>query len=155
MCANVDFPFPGTLVAGALALAAGTDPDADPWPPERAVWPLIEVVDEHFDEPWLAPLAEHIRNSATVEGSKRFASVRHVADLFDRYAVHRPDMLQRWAAGAHATRTRPRGRSELWRRLRERIGTAEPGRAAGRRLRAPPGRARAPRPAARGSRCSA
>ena len=91
--------FPGTLVNGALALAAGTDPDADPWLPERAVWPLLEVVEEHFDDPWLAPLAQHIRNSETVAESKRFSSIRHVADLFDRYAVHRPDMLQAWAEG--------------------------------------------------------
>ena len=89
VCANIDFPFPGTLVNGALARAAGIDPDTDPWLPQRAVWPLLEVVEEHFDDPWLAPLAEHIRNSATVRESKRFSSIRHVADLFDRYAVHR------------------------------------------------------------------
>ena len=33
VCANVDFPFPGTLVDGALALAADADPDTDPWAP--------------------------------------------------------------------------------------------------------------------------
>ena len=99
VCANIDFPFPGSLVSSALALASGTDPKADPWLPERAVWPLIEVVEEHFDDPWLAPLAQHIRNSETVEESKRFSSIRHVADLFDRYAVHRPAMLQEWAEG--------------------------------------------------------
>ena len=33
VCANIDFPFPGTLVNGALARAAGTDPEADPWLP--------------------------------------------------------------------------------------------------------------------------
>ena len=45
VCANIDFPFPGSLVNGALALAAGTDPDSDPWLPQRAVWPLLEVVE--------------------------------------------------------------------------------------------------------------
>ena len=29
----------------------------------------------------------------------RFGVVRHVADLFDRYAVHRPAMIMRWAGG--------------------------------------------------------
>ena len=71
MCANIEFPFPGRLVR-RLALAAGTDPDVDPWLPRRAVWPLMEVVEAHFDEEWLAPLAQHMRNSGTVEGSKRF-----------------------------------------------------------------------------------
>ena len=45
VCANIDFPFPGTVVNGALALAAGTEPDSDPWLPQRAVWPLLEVVE--------------------------------------------------------------------------------------------------------------
>jgi len=125
VCANVEFPFPGTLVGGALARAADADPDADPWAPERAVWPLIEVVEEHFDEPWLAPLAEHIRNSATAEGSRRFSSIRHVADLFDRYAVHRPDMLQRWAAGSPQLEESS-WQVDLWRLLRERIGHSSP-----------------------------
>ncbi len=110
VCANIEFPFPGSVVNGALALAADTEPDSDPWLPQRAVWPLLEVVEAHFDEPWLAPLAQHIRNSETVHESKRFSSIRHVADLFDRYAVHRPEMVQRWAEGAQRPRTRPSGR---------------------------------------------
>ena len=110
VCANVDFPFPGTLIGRALAAASDIDPDADPWSPERSVWPLIELVEQNFEEQWLAPLAQHIINSKTVDGSRRFASIRHVADIFDRYAVHRPDMLQRWAEGGPSW-TRPRGRS--------------------------------------------
>ena len=45
VCANVDFPFPGRLVGGAVAAATGVDRDADPWLPERSVWPLLDVVD--------------------------------------------------------------------------------------------------------------
>ncbi len=125
VCANVDFPFPGTLVNSALALAAGTDPEADPWLPQRAVWPLMEVVEAQFDEEWLTPLAQHMRNSGTVEGSKRFSSIRHVADLFDRYAVHRPDMLRRWAEGSSEA-DEAVWQVELWRRLRDRIGRPSP-----------------------------
>ena len=108
VCANITFPFPGTLISGALARATGNDPKADPWMPERSVWPLMEVVEQHFDKDWLAPLADHIRNAGatpdvdaagTPQPLERFSIVRHVADLFDRYAVHRPDMVQRWAQG--------------------------------------------------------
>ena len=111
VCANIDFPFPGTVVNGALAVAAGTDPDADPWLPQRAVWPLLEVVETHFDEPWLAPLAQHIRNSETVQDSKRFSSIRHVADLFDRYA--RAPTRNAAALGRRLGR-RGRGRAGRW-----------------------------------------
>ena len=125
VCANIEFPFPGSVVNGALARAVGTDPDSDPWLPQRAVWPLLEVVEAHFDEPWLAPLAQHIRNSETVHESKRFSSIRHVADLFDRYGVHRPEMLQRWADGSQDD-DEDSWQVHLWRMLRARIGQDSP-----------------------------
>jgi exodeoxyribonuclease V gamma subunit len=131
VCANIAFPFPGALVSAALARATGNDPKADPWLPERAVWPLMEVVEEHFDEPWLAPLAQHIRKSGVLKDRsaagtpKRFSIVRHMADLFDRYGVHRPDMLQRWAAGLPQLDEAP-WQFELWRLLRERIDRPSP-----------------------------
>src|ERR671922_1637303 len=51
VCANVDFPPPGRLVADAVATASGIDPDGDPWRPERAVWRLLELVDGSLHEP--------------------------------------------------------------------------------------------------------
>src|SRR3954451_812577 len=60
ICANVDFPFPRRLTGDAVAAASGIDPEADPWLPERLVWPLLEVVDASLGEPWLRSLAAHI-----------------------------------------------------------------------------------------------
>ena len=127
VCANIDFPFPGALVGQALASASGVDPDSDPWRPERSVWPLLEVVDNHLSEPWLAPLAGHLRNAGPPGQLRRFATVRHIADLYDRYSVHRPEMLRSWASGQNQGTT-PEGRWQayLWRQLRERIGTPSP-----------------------------
>ncbi len=140
VCANIVFPFPGSLANEALAVAADTDPGHDPWLPQRAVWPLMQVVEENLHSEWMAPLAEYMRNSATAEGSKRFSSVRHVADLFDRYAVHRPDMLQRWVEGDRWD-SETLWQYELWCRLRERIDSPSPAerlRDASRRLREQP-----------------
>ncbi|HEX5621729.1 MAG TPA: exodeoxyribonuclease V subunit gamma, partial [Solirubrobacteraceae bacterium] len=69
--------------------------------------------------------------------ARRFASVRHVAELYDRYALYRPEMLEEWAAGGG-----DHWQAELWRRLRERLavpGPAERGGTACRALRADPG----------------
>jgi exodeoxyribonuclease V gamma subunit len=132
VCANFAFPFPGGLVGGAVALGTGINPADDPWPPERSVWPLLEVVDEHLDEPFLEPLAEHIRRAGpptATASPRRFATVRHLADLFDQYAVHRPDMVRAWATGpSRRDAAGPVGswQADLWGLLRTRIGVESP-----------------------------
>ena len=146
VCANVEFPFPGRLVNGAVAAAAGVDREADPWLPERSVWPLLEVVEASLGEPWLAPLAAHLGGAGADADAwrraRRLSSVRHIADLYDRYAVHRPAML-RDVGGRRRRRLAGRVVEAAARADRR----AEPGRAAGGRLCAAAGRAVARRPA--------
>ena len=138
VCANVEFPFPRRLVGDAVAAASGIDPEEDPWLPERAVWPLLEVVDECLGEPWLHSLAAHLGKEGDADRrARRFATVRHLAELFDRYALHRPEMVRGWARGEVDVAAEAAWQAELWRRLRERIARAEPRRAARTRVRAP------------------
>ena len=121
VCANVEFPTPRRLVEDAVAAAVGIEDD--PWLPERAVWPLLEVVNESLAEPWLRSLAGHLSGHP----GRRFAAVRHLAELFDRYALHRPDMVRAWAAGDDAAIPQDAAwQAELFRRLRDRIAEPDP-----------------------------
>ncbi len=121
VCANVEFPHPHRIVSDAIAAACGIDPDADPWRPERSVWTLLEVVEEELSEDWLAPLAKYLDPRHEYKRARRLGIVRHLAGLFDRYALHRPDMVRAWATqGGPAP-----WQAQLWQRLRARIG--EPG----------------------------
>jgi exodeoxyribonuclease V gamma subunit len=136
ICANVAFPSPRRLVDEVVAAASGFDPDADPWLPERMVWPLLEVVDAQLAEPWLAPVAAHL-DRGRGDRSRRLRMVQHLAVLYDRYALYRPELLQSWQAGAGDD-----WQAELWRRLRARLaepGPAERQESASRRLLADPG----------------
>lgn len=136
VCANVAFPSPSRLTGVAVAAASGIDPDADPWLAERVVWPLLEVIEDAIAEPWLAVLAAHLGELAqapdTSRRARRLSSIRHVAELFHRYARHRPQMLLAWAGGDDHDgdgRDLPadaRWQPELWRRLRERLATTAP-----------------------------
>ncbi|HZG89156.1 MAG TPA: exodeoxyribonuclease V subunit gamma, partial [Pseudonocardia sp.] len=127
VCAGVEFPSPSAVVAAAVCAATGVDPDADPWRPERAVWPLLEVIDAAAGEAWCAPLGRHVDRHR----GRRYAAARHLAELFASYATHRPEVLEAWRSGGDG----PAGpgapgadlswQPELWRRLRRRIG--EPG----------------------------
>jgi exodeoxyribonuclease V gamma subunit len=121
VCANVDFPTPRRLIDDAVAAAAGLEDD--PWLPERSVWPLLEVVDESLAELWLQALAAHIGGHP----ARRFATVRHIADLFDRYSLHRPEMVRAWAGGDDAgIPIDAAWQAELFRHLRARIGEPDP-----------------------------
>lgn len=122
ICANVAFPSPRRVIESALAAASGIGPDEDPWGPGRAVWPLLEVVDEHGNEPWLGALHAHLERSRG-----RLGAVRHIAGLFDRYALHRPEMLVGWAAGDDVgLPDDARWQAELWRQLRSHLEVPSP-----------------------------
>lgn len=132
--ANVRFPSPREIVDDAVAAACGVDPSADPWRGDRVVWPLLEVVDDSLEEDWLALLAQHLRDVAPEDDDPtarrpRLAAVRHIAALFDRYALHRPEMVRAWASGSDVDGAGAPLRDDavwqawLWRALRARIGT--------------------------------
>jgi exodeoxyribonuclease V gamma subunit len=139
VCANIDWPFPGRLVEMATSAACGLpasagwpkDASSDPWNPRRLIWPLLELVDEDLEEDYLRPLAEHLRRScpaAAGEPLRRFPAVRHLAELYDRYSAHRPEMLLAWidqGIGVDCSEDE-RWQAELWRRLRRRVGVPSP-----------------------------
>ena len=64
--------------------------------------------------------------------SRRFGAVRHLADLFDRYAVHRPSMIEAWVAGddtdglGDALPPDVAWQATLWRHLRDRLAVPSP-----------------------------
>lgn len=134
VCANVAFPFPGRLIRDAVAAGSGIAPDDDPWLPGPLTWPLLSLVDEDPKSPMLGPLRAHVGaprgdgDADDADTSRRLGAVRHLADLFDRYSVHRPEMVSRWRDGADvgadgaSLPTHHRWQPALWRAAREWIG---------------------------------
>jgi len=126
ICANVRFPSPREVVADAVARASGIDPQADPWQPARAAWALVEVIDAHLHEEWMATLRRHLDRSPEPQ-ARRLGVARRLARLLHRYAHHRPAMVQAWAQGRlvdDAGRPLPADlvwQAQLWRLLRDRL----------------------------------
>jgi exodeoxyribonuclease V gamma subunit len=126
ICAGIAFPSPAQLLEEAVAGATGIDASGDPWRPERCCWTLLELVQELIDAPWLEPLAAYLAGA----DARRLPTVRHIAGLFHRYALQRPDLLEAWRTGEDDGAPAPgsaRGwQAPLWRALRARLGGPDP-----------------------------
>jgi exodeoxyribonuclease V gamma subunit len=133
VCANVDFPFLGGTIQRIVAGVLGEEPGGhDPWTPDRLAWPLLAELDALPDDPVLAPLRAHLSEAGRPALRRRLPLARRIADLFDRYALYRPDMVAAWRNGAAVD-----GDGEplppnlawqpvLWRRLHERLAAPSP-----------------------------
>lgn len=124
VAANIEFHFPDSL--RQCVLQAGRDPMApDPWQVERLTWTVLRNAQ---DRPGDLP-----RGLVDPRpGASRFGAARRIADLFDRYHVHRPEMIRSWAKGQLVDGT---GRDlsphhhwqpMLWRLCRQSIGEPSP-----------------------------
>lgn len=92
VAANFEFGFPGSMRQRVLD-AGRADDDPDPWAVERLAWAILDIADRHPEDRHLVPL------NRPAAGCSRYGTARRIADLFDRYHVHRPEMIRSWAAG--------------------------------------------------------
>jgi exodeoxyribonuclease V gamma subunit len=125
--ANVIRAYPSTLRTCVLS-ADRVDPDRDPWAIDRLVWSVLAATEARpFNSP--GPLFP-VGGSAL--GSSRYSRSRRLADMFDRYHLHRPGMVRSWAAGEDVDgvgRSLPKHalwQPELWRRIRSEVGEPSP-----------------------------
>ncbi|WP_344025335.1 exodeoxyribonuclease V subunit gamma [Pseudonocardia kongjuensis] len=125
VCANVRFPSPAALLGDVVSRVTGTDPETDPWAPGRAVWPLLELIDDAVTsgDGRFAGLAAHLERGGH---GRRYALARALAGLFGSYATHRPALLRSWALGEDAVPPDLAWQPELWRRLRSGLDAPGP-----------------------------
>lgn len=113
VAANIEMLFPGRFVGRALGQPANFD---DPWDIDHLTWSVLQTLESTkvavpgYGAAALDPTAS-TRSSVTHSTDMhpvdrhpavvrtRYATARRIADLFDRYAVNRPDMLHLWQLG--------------------------------------------------------
>jgi exodeoxyribonuclease V gamma subunit len=122
--ANIEFVFPGALRQAVLEAGCGEGGDA--WNIDHLVWAVLEVLASRRGDKLLGPL------NTLPPGATWFGRARHLADLFDRYAMRRPELVLAWNAGRDVDAAgRPLGehwrwQAHLWRLVRERVGVPSP-----------------------------
>ena len=125
VAANIRFPFPGALRQAVLEAGRGGGAD-DPWQVDRLVWAVLELLRSRRDDDRLGPL------TVLPPGATWFGRARRLADLFDRYAVRRPELVLHWSAGrdldgtGHLLAEQERWQPHLWRLVRALLGVPSP-----------------------------
>lgn len=110
--AHADLPFPQHLISQLLTAHGLAEDDAEPWSRDELVWRLDDCLAQG-DLP-TAP-AHYLADG---DARKRHQLADRLADRFDAYQVHRPELVAAWRDGkvgmdhAHAA-----WQMELWRRL--------------------------------------
>ena len=97
--ANPAFRFPRRLIEeAAAAVLAPPEPVIAPFDPDTLRWAIAELLPEQLAQPVFAPVDRYL--SGDPRGVKRLQLAGRIADLFDQYAVYRPQMVLEWEAGA-------------------------------------------------------
>lgn len=134
VCANVLFPSYVRLLDEAVASANGDYAESiELWSAERAVWPLMHVIDACAPtEPWAQALAAHLGLDGSGDKGRSFAVASKLARHFETYGRARPGMLRAWHEGrdeqgdGSALPPDLAWQPELWRRLRAAIDRPSP-----------------------------
>jgi len=125
VAANIEMPFPGSLrwrILRAYSAGQGRLGTSDPWEVDRLVWTVLEVMSDpetHIDD--------RLRRAKLPAGVTLASRAGPIADLFDRYGVHRPQMVNAWAGGhdvdadGHALPDDRRWQPRLYRAVRDRL----------------------------------
>ncbi|NLD75127.1 MAG: exodeoxyribonuclease V subunit gamma, partial [Acidimicrobiales bacterium] len=131
IAANIEMPFPGSLRWRILRrhghLSGRTD-DSDPWEVERLVWSVLDVMADPS-----SCIHPRLRRNELPTGVTLASRAGPIADLFDRYGVHRPEMVRAWATGGDvgpdlkALSPEHRWQPELYRAVRNHVTTAHQG----------------------------
>ncbi len=94
IAANIDFPLPASFIWRLLNLTIGDLPDISRFSKEVLLWRIQKGLTELRDDPLFAEIRHYLADDRKKD--KRIQLAATVADLFDQYLVHRPDMLLSW-----------------------------------------------------------
>ena len=109
------------LVDIAETLAGSPAKEKSPYDRDIFPWSVMTLLEGDFlSVKNMKPIAGYIAQNEL----KRFQIASRIADIFDQYALYRPDMLERWESGRSAfeENIHEDWQFAVWRKLNERYG---------------------------------
>ena len=113
--ANGAFPFPNAMIQELFGAVVGALPMENPFTPELLAWRIQSLLPGYFNRPGFESLKHYGADGR--HGLKLAQLCYRVADVFDQYTIHRPEMVLRWEQGEES-----HWQAQLWRAVVAEIG---------------------------------
>jgi exodeoxyribonuclease V gamma subunit len=94
---NARYPFPRAFIDEVLAAVLGEPAVEHGFSRETLRWCIARLLPERVHDPAFAPIASYLRGDDAL--ARRFQLADRVANVFDQYAVYRPELVLSWEAG--------------------------------------------------------
>ena len=92
--ANVNYPFPHTLIEQAYGAIEGVDSE-DRWLGQgQLLWRLLETINREIAKPEFKTVREYLETDE--HGTRSYQLAKNIAGLFDNYSHFRPRMVLDW-----------------------------------------------------------
>ena len=111
--ANPAFPFPRAVIQRVAAGVLGEPAEAaaaDVFDPDTLLWAIAAALPNRVSRTAFTPVRAYLGDDPS--HGKCLSLAARIADLFDQYAVYRPDLVLAWEGGAERD-----WQAELWRAL--------------------------------------
>lgn len=96
--ANPDFVTPRAWADGLTTDdAAGGDGDKSAFHPATLTWSIAALLPAHVEDAAFAEVRRYLGGDE--DGTKRLALAARIAQVFDRYVLHRPELVAAWQRG--------------------------------------------------------
>ncbi len=123
VAANIRFPYPGRFIEGLVAAVVG-DNRALPLDLRRLSLRLAAVLPDQLRQPEFARVKDYLEAG---DDRRLFTFARQMADIYDQYLVHRPELLSAWTAGNDAgLGVDDRWQPLLWREVVRTLAVGDP-----------------------------
>ena len=113
--ANGAFPFPNAMIQELFGAVIGALPTENPFTPEVLAWRIQRLLPGYLSRPGFESLKHYGADGR--HGLKLTQLCYRVADCFDQYTIHRPEMILRWERGEES-----HWQAQLWRAVVAEIG---------------------------------
>jgi exodeoxyribonuclease V gamma subunit len=118
ICANVDFPFPNSMMTSLMKTALTDLPDLSLYGVEYLQWIIMRLLPDCLELDEFASIRHYLQEKRTL---KTFQLAAQLALTFDKYMVYRPNMVVEWFEKPSKD-----WQAQLWRRIVEASGAVEP-----------------------------